>query len=55
MQNERSGAHRHHKGIYDDATLAILLVAGYLVAGLIPGAAVAAVVGIVYIVWASRR
>lgn len=33
----------------------ILLVAGYLVAGLIPGAAVAAVVGIVYIVWASRR
>lgn len=33
----------------------ILLVAGYLVAGLIPGMAVAAVVGIVYILWASRR
>lgn len=33
----------------------ILLVAGYLVAGLIPGAAVAAFIGIVYIVWASRR
>lgn len=33
----------------------ILLVAGYLIAGLIPGAAVAAIIGIAYIVWASRR
>lgn len=37
------------------STPIILLVAGYLVAGLIPGMAVAAVVGIVYILWASRR
>lgn len=36
-------------------TPVILLVAGFLVAGLIPGAAIAAVVGIVYIIWASRR
>lgn len=33
----------------------ILLVAGYLIAGLIPGVAVAAVIGAVYIIWASRR
>lgn len=33
----------------------ILLVAGYLIGGLIPGMAVAAVIGIVYILWASRR
>ena len=32
----------------------ILLVAGYLIAGLM-GALVAALVGVVYIVWASRR
>lgn len=33
----------------------ILLVAGYLIGGLVPGALVAAVIGIVYILWASRR
>ena len=33
----------------------IVLVAGYLVGGLIPGVAVAAVISIVYILWASRR
>ena len=33
----------------------ILLVAGYLIGGLVPGALIAALVGIVYIVWASRR
>lgn len=33
----------------------ILLVAGYLIAGLIPGVAIAAVIGVVYIIWASRR
>ena len=33
----------------------IVLVAGYLVGGLIPGVAIAAVVGVVYILWASRR
>jgi hypothetical protein len=32
----------------------ILIVAGYLVVGL-PGAAIGAVIGIVYILWASRR
>jgi len=36
-------------------TPVILLIAGYLVAGLVPGVAVAAIVGVVYIVWASRR
>lgn len=35
-------------------TPAILLVAGYLIFG-IYGAAIAAVIGVVYIVWASRR
>jgi hypothetical protein len=33
----------------------ILLIAGYLIGGLIPGVAIAAVVGIAYILWASRR
>lgn len=33
----------------------ILMVAGYLIGGLIPGVAVAAVIGIIYIVVASRR
>jgi hypothetical protein len=33
----------------------ILLVAGYLVGGLIPGVAVAAIIGVVYILVASRR
>lgn len=32
----------------------ILIVAGYLVFAL-PGALIAAIVGIVYIIWASRR
>ena len=36
-------------------TPVIVLVAGYLVAGLIPGVVVAAVIGVVYILWASRR
>ena len=33
----------------------ILLVAGDLIAGLIPGVAVAAGIGVIYIIWASRR
>jgi uncharacterized membrane protein len=33
----------------------ILLIAGYLIGGLIPGVAIAAVVGIAYIIWASSR
>lgn len=33
----------------------ILMVAGYLVAGLIPGVLVAAILGVVYILVASRR
>lgn len=32
----------------------ILLVAGYLILG-IYGAAIAAIIGVVYIIWASRR
>lgn len=36
-------------------TPVILMVAGYLVAGLIPGVAIAAVVGIAYVLFASRR
>lgn len=36
-------------------TPVILLVAGYLVAGLIPGVAIAAVIGVAYIIFASRR
>jgi hypothetical protein len=32
----------------------ILIIAGYLIVGL-PGAGVGAIIGIVYILWASRR
>lgn len=33
----------------------ILMVAGYLIAGLIPGVLVAALVGMVYVAWASSK